>query len=284
MPENLFSSRRYSFSAHDKSLPLFIETIGYNSQESTISRPAGYPYIHWLQTVSGEGNFRTGSEIFTLNEGEGIFLPANIPHQYEPAGKQWATVYLTFGGGAAESILLGLKLNQAVVLKDTQDNKLQKTLMDLMENVRKQPRALPLEVSSYIYNFLILLRKYGAFNFQPSLTSKMARIEPLIDWMSHYYSQNIGLQEMEQKAGISSQYLSKLFKETMGTSPYSYLVQVRIRKAKEFLIKEPELPLKEISRMTGFEDVSHFIATFRKKEGLTPGNYRKLHTETRELE
>ncbi|MNC81951.1 DNA-binding transcriptional regulator GadX [compost metagenome] len=43
------------------------------------------------------------------------------------------------------------------------------------------------------------------------------------------------------------------------------------------MVTHPEMALKEVSLLAGFNDVSHFVATFRKKEGITPAKYRELH-------
>lgn len=48
---------RFFLTTREHSLPLFIESIGFNSRQEDVSRPEGYPCFHWIQTVSGEGMF-----------------------------------------------------------------------------------------------------------------------------------------------------------------------------------------------------------------------------------
>lgn len=52
-------------------------------------------------------------------------------------------------------------------------------------------------------------------------------------------------------------------------SPYSFFIQLQLRKAKKIMITNPHMALKEVSLLAGFNDVSHFVVTFRKKEGVT---------------
>lgn len=47
-------------SSYDQPLPIKVETIGYNHDQETVSRPQGYPLFHWLQTVRGEGRIVIG--------------------------------------------------------------------------------------------------------------------------------------------------------------------------------------------------------------------------------
>lgn len=93
------------------------------------------------------------------------------------------------------------------------------------------------------------------------------------------YPENIGLPEMSEKAQMSSQHLNTLFHDTFGISPYSFLVQLRIREAKRLLITDTSLTMKDVAKMVGFNGVSHFVSTFKRREGITPSVYRSLHCE-----
>ncbi|WP_240414208.1 helix-turn-helix domain-containing protein [Paenibacillus periandrae] len=68
-----------------------------------------------------------------------------------------------------------------------------------------------------------------------------------------------------------------MFRNTFGTSPYSYLLQLRLQKAKELLAQKSELTVKAISGMVGFTDPSHFVATFRRLERLTPEQFKNMY-------
>ncbi|MOA11193.1 Transcriptional activator NphR [compost metagenome] len=95
--------------------------------------------------------------------------------------------------------------------------------------------------------------------------------------MEQNCSANVGLPEIVEQAHMSVSYLNELFRDAFGMSPYSFLIQLRIRESKKIMVTHPEMALKEVSLLAGFNDVSHFVATFRKKEGITPAKYRELH-------
>lgn len=134
-----------------------------------------------------------------------------------------------------------------------------------------------LESSTELYHFLMLLRKYGMRNDQPSLSQYYDKLRPVVHWMESNCSANVGLPEIVEQAQISVSYLNELFRDAFGMSPYSFLIQLRIRQAKKIMVTNPDMALKEVSLLAGFNDVSHFVATFRKKEGITPAKYRELH-------
>lgn len=58
-------------------------------------------------------------------------------------------------------------------------------------------------------------------------------------------------------------------------TPHQYILAARINCAK-FLLKTTNLSIKEVAFHSGFNDVSGFCTTFKKREHITPGEYRSL--------
>ncbi len=89
---------------------------------------------------------------------------------------------------------------------------------------------------------------------------------------THYY-QKISLEQLADMVYLSPPYLSRIFKQEVGTSFNTYLNEVRISKAKALLMHE-DLRLIDISTAVGFEDQSYFTKVFRRVTGVTPMQYR----------
>lgn len=269
---------RYVFSSLERSLPLYLESIGYSAWERIFQRPEGYSYYHWLHTLHGEGRFELHGETVTLTQGKGVLLTPFTPHSYFPTSERWSTVYITFGGAAAGAIMNALDMERSTVYEESEDRPFGALFDDLFQRIARSDNYSHMEVSSDLYNFLLQLRKFGMLNNQPSLSQYYRRLEPIVSWMEQHMADNIGLQEISDHAGIGINGLHELFQQAFDMSPYSYLLQLRLRKAKGIMHQQPQLALREVAEQTGFNDVSHFVATFRKKEGVTPGKYRQLHT------
>ncbi|WP_052144746.1 AraC family transcriptional regulator [Halalkalibacter okhensis] len=268
---------RYTYITVDDALPLFVESVGYNPQEEDFSRPNGYPYYHWLQTVEGEGRFTFNGQEYRLPKGHGTLLKPYTPHSYWTSGKRWSTVYITFGGASVVSILDALKLNFSTLYTDMESLPFVGIIEDMLQKIEAETEFSKLDLSSSLYHFLVNLRKYGKVNNQPSLSHFYEKVRPIVEWLETVYAEDIGLDDIAQYSNVSSQYLNRLFQDTFSVSPYSFLIQVRIRKAKEILIQNPEIPLKNVAFLVGFNDSSNFVATFKKKEGITPKKYRDLY-------
>lgn len=277
----MFQSFRKMFllSFMDQQLPLYVESIGIMSHQESMHRKEGYPYYHWLQTISGEGEFTFANERFTLPVNHGVLLSPKIPHSYEARSSAWTTMYLTFGGSQIQSILSSLGLHVSTIYKWEEQSPLATTVEQTLVEIKKDPDFSELDCSVDLYQFLILLKKYGQTHNQTSLSRMHERLRPLIHWLEEVcQDESVTLDQMAQKVDLSPQHLNKLFRNTYGISPYSYLIRLRIQKSKETLIKQQQANIKTVAKEAGFLDVSHFTATFRKTVGLTPDQFRKLHS------
>lgn len=267
---------RYVFSVVERSLPLYVDTIGYSAWERVFERPEGYPYYHFLHTLDGEGCFEYEGEVIHLSKGKGVLLTPFTPHSYHPRSNQWTTIYITFGGSAAEAIMTALDMNQSGSYEQADHEAFSQMFSQFVDKLGLQVELTEMEVSTEMYRFLMQLRTFSRKNDQPSLSQSYHKLRPIIRWMEGNLAGNIGLQEIAAAANMGISSLSESFQLAFEMSPYSFLIQLRLREAKKKMVNDPQLALKDIAMQTGFNDVSHFIATFRKKEGLTPGKYREL--------
>lgn len=97
-----------------------------------------------------------------------------------------------------------------------------------------------------------------------------------IVYIKEHYSEKIDLQSVADQLYISTWYLSKLFKQEIGSSFVTVLNEVRIAEARR-LLTESNLKVYEICEEVGYQDVPYFTRTFKKYTGTTPNKYRNEH-------
>ena len=102
--------------------------------------------------------------------------------------------------------------------------------------------------------------------------SKHRVILELLTYLDEHYDQDIGLSELADRAGMSTAYLSVLFKTEVGTSYVKYLTDLRIKKAKKLL--QDGYKVNEVSEMVGYNNYRYFCDIFKKHEGMTPNEYK----------
>lgn len=92
--------------------------------------------------------------------------------------------------------------------------------------------------------------------------------------MNEGFDQEINLQELAEKYRISSRYLRRLFHQQLGCSAMEYLTILRMEKAKK-LLAESDLSISRIAMDVGYNSVPYFDKIFKKKTGITPGEFKK---------
>jgi len=83
---------------------------------------------------------------------------------------------------------------------------------------------------------------------------------------------------VSKEVGISENYLGKFLKEQTGKSFSSYILHVRVEKAKEYL-KKTNYTNSEIATLTGFASTNTFYRNFQKITGITPKLYKEKETD-----
>ncbi|MEM7725976.1 MAG: AraC family transcriptional regulator [Cyanobacteria bacterium P01_A01_bin.45] len=126
---------------------------------------------------------------------------------------------------------------------------------------------------------LHLLDKYCVNKLQVSscidgLTKTQLKI--VIEYVHENFHQDISLSEIAHTLEMSRYHFSRLFKKSMGISPYQYVMQQRIEKVKKLLNnKENSLTIAEIALKCGFANQSHLTKYFRQITGITPKVYQQ---------
>lgn len=94
------------------------------------------------------------------------------------------------------------------------------------------------------------------------------------EFMSSNFNRKLTLEDIAEQACLSVNHLLRTFKEAYNQSPYQFLMQVRLNRAKYFL-QTTNYPLNEIVNLIGFECTSSFIRLFKSTYKVTPLKFKK---------
>lgn len=89
----------------------------------------------------------------------------------------------------------------------------------------------------------------------------------------NYGDENLSIEKLSNKLGISQTYLTRLLKKELGMNFIDYLTYIRIQNSIE-LMKEPSIKIYEISRLVGYSTQHYFSSVFKKHMGMSPNDYR----------
>ncbi|MCG8502698.1 MAG: AraC family transcriptional regulator [Firmicutes bacterium] len=91
----------------------------------------------------------------------------------------------------------------------------------------------------------------------------------------NYYHPDLSAGMIAQHFDMSNVHLSRMFKMQAKKGVLEYIHEVRLTKAKE-LLEKGDLSIKDIAKQTGYYSSIAFIRVFKKYEGITPGNFKKM--------
>ncbi len=120
------------------------------------------------------------------------------------------------------------------------------------------------------YSILLMLMQSMQKKYLPS--KKYAKISPAVNYIIQNYNQHITNDKLAELTGLSVVYFRKLFYEVFGTSPISYVHDLRIKKAKEML-KSDYGSITDIAESLGYNSIYEFSKAFKNKTGISPSKY-----------
>lgn len=92
-------------------------------------------------------------------------------------------------------------------------------------------------------------------------------------FIDNRFDDPIAVQDMAREAYFSKFHFLRLFKQVYGKTPYQYLIEIRIAKAKQLL--QTDLPVSEVCFAVGFDSVSSFKRLFKRHTHFTPTAFRR---------
>ena len=119
----------------------------------------------------------------------------------------------------------------------------------------------------------MLIDVYRAYKTH-SVSSTEEKLEYVRGVMIADFSRGWKLSELAGIAGYSVSRFSNLYKSEYGIAPMDDLINIRIERAK-LLIRYGSMPMSAIAEATGFSTIYYFSRAFKKKEGITPSEFKK---------
>lgn len=159
---------------------------------------------------------------------------------------------------------------------EEEQKKIEKMFTDIVEEYEKEMPYREFILQGMLFRLLLTVWEAKI----PINGEKIVKTEltpPIVEAISHiekYYHQNPSLEETAKVAGFSPAYFSRLFHTQMGKSYSEYLSSVKLHHA-SILLVQTDKSIMEIAQETGFCHGNYLNELFKKKVGMTPGQFRK---------
>jgi AraC family transcriptional regulator len=146
--------------------------------------------------------------------------------------------------------------------------------LDEYENNSANSEAVLSSLASVVTHIIIraLLHNKGGSRYAAVETGMGKTVE----YMEQHFAEKITVRQLADTALLSVPHFDRKFRQTYGKSPFRYLTEIRISKAKR-LLKKTDASLTDTAFSCGFSSPANFTSIFKKYTGVTPSSYRSVY-------
>ncbi len=243
-----------------------------------------------VKIISGEVSLVVGTERFDAAEGDIVFVPPTMIFSIDAKTPKASVRGIIFKNSIIEEnmenfdaeIFYMFYLQSKSKIAHFKDNSpvyasLDRCISDCHEENVSKHVCYKLPIRANIYLLMTSLLRYYCGSKDESdkmIYHNVLRLRPVMDYITENYCKKIYIEKLSEMIGVSADYFTKMFKDSIGKTPIEYINGLRINRAMQ-LLSETELPMAEIAESTGFCNPNYFHKIFKQYMETSPLVFRK---------
>ena len=129
-------------------------------------------------------------------------------------------------------------------------------------------------LSMYLKQIFLLIRRQIKADHTTS-SYLLEEVSLARDYFLKHYSEQVSIEDYAASRNMSTCWFIRSFKQITGTTPLQYILSVRIANAQS-LLENTDYNVAEIASIVGYENSLYFSRIFKKQNGVSPLDYRKM--------
>lgn len=233
--------------------------------------------LHYV--VKGRGHLEMDGQVFPVECKQAFVIPAGVLSYYQADTEEpWEYIWLQFHGPKAVEILqkAGISRKTPVFVPTAPCEELEDCLFSILHNPFSEYAAMG-KLYEFFQQLILLSSRHMADSGREDTGLRYVRM--VIQYIHEKYSEPIHIRAIADYCGLDRSYLGKLFKTATGKTPQRYLVEHRMKRAKELLL-ETDLPVRHVGFSVGYNDPLAFSKVFKQETGQAPSEYRTKRADT----
>lgn len=253
-----------------------------NSQTKPGHKPGpkvvDYYLLHYI--MSGKGSYACMGKTYRLGAGDSFLIePGKLIHYEADGDEPWHYRWIAFEGPQAAMMLKEIGLSSlAPIVHTGRRRSIGKLYHQIQQTFQSRSNSANLRANGILH---LLFAEYAeALRPQQASAPRQATgreqtVQQALHYLTAQYAEPITIELMAETLGYNRAYLSTLFRQHTGLTPVTFLLRLRLDKARHLLRERPELTVEQIASSVGFQDPLYFSKQFKRHYQASPTGYRE---------
>lgn len=247
-------------------------------RQHTSKRQKLNSYLFFI-VIKGSGVLQFDDEEYQLKPGCCAFVDCQKKYSHKSASDDlWTLKWVHFNGSIMEGIYEKYSSFGGQPCFFTEEHNTYITLLnEIFEIARTTSSIRDFRIYDKLTTLLmhILSESQKTERYSTDASSTDAKLRYIQEYIEQHFTEKISLDELEKTFYINKYYLTRIFKQKYGISINNYIIQQRITSAK-YQLRFSNKSIEKIGQNCGMSDASYFNRMFKKIEGVSPRDFRKL--------
>lgn len=264
-------------------LPVWELDFTYQAYNSKYTPGHWHPEFELAYVLQGQVHYSMDGETFQVEPGEAFFVNAGRPHSSSCSTDCHSRILIfdssIFSGipflyGSYIKKLVDCRTSHLFMQGDTAE-RIGMLLADISCSKHRYGNTGEFETLGSlckIMETLLQIIPYAEGNEELAFQQGKA-LQKMLHFIDDHYMENLLVEDIANAVPVSRTTCNTLFREYLQISPIEHLICYRIEKSKELLLQGKAI--SEIAEKCGFHSVTYYCTLFKRREGMTPGEYRR---------
>lgn len=232
---------------------------------------------HILYIAAGTCHVKLGcdSDFRPVVEGSIVFFrPRERQEYFFRSGSRSVSYYIHFTGRDCDRILTDLGINEITIFNMGKSTAFEDAFEKMMLEYSLKKTGHEYYCAALLLQLLtVISRKHELSKIHIDRESEK-RVNHALELMYRNISTDLSVDDMAKECCLSAGHFSHIFKDVVGVSPHSYMIFLRMEKARDLLLGT-QLSIREVGEAVGCPDQNYFSRLFKKHTGMSPSEFRK---------
>lgn len=233
-------------------------------------------YLFFI-VLSGGGQLEYNGADYQLSAGDCVFISCSRPYYHRSSEDLWTLRWVHFYGSTMGGIYdRYVERGGKPVFRPDDPAEYINLLTGLQHIAASDDQIRDMRIFESLTRLLTMLMEQSTpDSASVRSTAKAQEMQQIKDYLDQHLSEKFSLDDLAARFFKNKFYMARCFREQFGLPINAYLAQKRVTHAKQ-LLRFSQLSIEQIAAECGISDPNYFARMFKKIEGISPAEYRRM--------